>query len=231
MSHGTKSVVILDTVGCHKGNLCCRHWRQSWPLSTFNKGCVSTDYTYWIACHTQRWSLWYRHKVRVLTTCKLLVIDSVQLKQRVPNWQRRTQNGADHYSDVIMGAIAFSITSPTIVYSTVYSDADQRKHQSSASLAFVRGIHRWPLKSPHKWPVTLKMFPFDDVIMEYSISACCIAFRKNQSYVYGMWKYIVHGTDIFLWGETSLQWRHNWRDGVSNHQPHDCLLNRLFRRR
>ena len=64
-----------------------------------------------------------------------------------------------------MGAIASQITSLTIVYSTVYSDADQRKHQSSASLAFVRGIHRFPVNSPHQWPVTRKMFPFDDVIM------------------------------------------------------------------
>ena len=70
-----------------------------------------------------------------------------------------------HYDDVIMGAIASQITSLTIVYSTVYSDADQRKHQSSASLAFVRGIHRGPVNSPHKWPVTQKMLPFDDVIM------------------------------------------------------------------
>ena len=46
---------------------------------------------------------------------------------------------------------------------------DQRKHQSSASLAFVRGIHRRPVNSPHKGPVMRKMFPFDDVIMEYSI--------------------------------------------------------------
>ena len=72
-----------------------------------------------------------------------------------------------HYGDVIMGAIASQITSLTIVYSTVYSDADQRKHQSSASLAFVWGIHRGPVNSPHKWPVTRKMFPFDDVIMGY----------------------------------------------------------------
>ena len=57
------------------------------------------------------------------------------------------------------------ITSLTIVYSTVNSGADQRKHQSSASLAFVRGIHRWPVNSPHKGPVTRKMFPFDDVIV------------------------------------------------------------------
>ena len=73
----------------------------------------------------------------------------------------------EHYSDVIMGAIASQITSLTTVYSTVYSDADQRKHQISAPLAFVRGIHRGPMNSPHKWPVTRKMFPFDDVIMGY----------------------------------------------------------------
>ena len=62
-----------------------------------------------------------------------------------------------------MGAIAPQITSLTIVYSAVYSDADQRKHQSSAPLAFVRGIPRGSVNSPHKWPVTRKMF--DDVIM------------------------------------------------------------------
>ena len=64
-----------------------------------------------------------------------------------------------------MGAMASQITSLSIVYSTIYSAADQRKHQSSASLAFVRGIHRWPVNSPHKWPITRKMFPFDDVVM------------------------------------------------------------------
>ena len=64
-----------------------------------------------------------------------------------------------------MGAISSQITSLTVVYSTVYSDADQRKYQSSAPLAFVRGIHRGPVNSPHKWPVTRKMFRFDDVIM------------------------------------------------------------------
>ena len=70
-----------------------------------------------------------------------------------------------HYNDVIMSAMVSTITSLTIVYSTVYSGADQRKHQSSASLAFVRGIHRWPVNSPHKGSVTRKMFPFNDVIM------------------------------------------------------------------
>ena len=74
-------------------------------------------------------------------------------------------NEKNQYSDVIMGAMASQITSLTIVYSTVYSGADQRKHQSSASRAFLRGIYRWPVNSPHKWPVTRKKFPFDDVIM------------------------------------------------------------------
>ena len=71
-----------------------------------------------------------------------------------------------HYCDVIMGAMVSQITSPTIFYSTIHSGADQRKHQSSTSLAFERGINCWPVNSPHKWPVTRKMFPFDEVIME-----------------------------------------------------------------
>ena len=65
-----------------------------------------------------------------------------------------------------MGEMASQITSFLIVYSTVYSSADQRKHQSSASLVFVWGIHRGPVNSPHKWTVSRKMFPFDDVIMK-----------------------------------------------------------------
>ena len=68
-----------------------------------------------------------------------------------------------------MSVIASQITSLTIVYSIVYSDADQRKHQSSASLAFVRGINRGPVNSPHNLPVTGKIFPFDDVIMNIVI--------------------------------------------------------------
>ena len=55
-----------------------------------------------------------------------------------------------HYSDVIMGVRASQITSLATVYSAIYSGAAQRKHPSSASLAFVRGIHRWPVNFPHK---------------------------------------------------------------------------------
>ena len=75
-----------------------------------------------------------------------------------------------HYDYVIMGAIVCHITSLTLVYSTVYSGTDQSKHQSSASLAFVWGSHRGPVNSPHKWPVTRKMLPFDDIIMGNSMT-------------------------------------------------------------
>ena len=86
-----------------------------------------------------------------------------------------------YYSDIIMGAMASQITSLTIVYLTIHSDADQRKHQSSASLAFVWGFHRWPVNSPHKGPVTRKMFPFDDIIMWFVL--CCVLLWFGTSHL------------------------------------------------
>ena len=61
-----------------------------------------------------------------------------------------------------MDVMAYQITNLTSVYSTFFSGEDQRKHQSSESLAFVSP---GPVNSQHKWPVMRKMFPFDDVIM------------------------------------------------------------------
>ena len=82
-----------------------------------------------------------------------------------------------------MTMLPSQITSLTVVYSIVCSGVDQSKHQSSASLAFVQEIHRGPVNFPHKWPVTRKMFPFDDVIMKYLILS---------------WRYgcIYHGTEL-----------------------------------
>ena len=91
---------------------------------------------------------YYSKLLRCGTCCRVTVCNL----RHTLRWRH---NGRDNVSN----------TSLTIVYSTVYSDAHQRKHQSSASLAFVWGIHRRPVNSPHKWPVTRKMFPFDDVIM------------------------------------------------------------------
>ena len=65
-----------------------------------------------------------------------------------------------------MSVMASQIISLRIVYSTIYSVTDERKHQSSASLAFVMGVHQWPVNSPHQRPVTQNMFPIDDVVMQ-----------------------------------------------------------------
>ena len=94
------------------------------------------------------------------------------------------QTTPKHWNDVIMSATASQITSLTIVCSTVYSGADQRKHQGSASLAFVWGIHRWPVNSPHKGLVTQKMFPFDVVIM----SAVYLALSLDQWTMEDWWE-------------------------------------------
>ena len=91
-------------------------------------------------------------------------------------------NDEIHYCDVIMGTMASHITSLTIVYSAVYSGADQRKHQSFTSLAFVRGIHRGPVNSLHKWLVKREMFPSDDVIM---ITLLFFSFRMCDA----MWNF------------------------------------------
>ena len=73
------------------------------------------------------------------------------------------------FSDIMTSAMASQIISIWIVFSTGCSGTDHRKHQSSTSLALVRGIHWWPVDSPHKGPVTWKMFPFDDFLMFHSL--------------------------------------------------------------
>ena len=80
-------------------------------------------------------------------------------------WCCEHSSNNNHYSDVIMSAMTSQITSLKMVYSTVYSGADERKHQSSTSLAFVKEIPWWLLNSPNKGPVKRKMFPFEEVIM------------------------------------------------------------------
>ena len=103
-----------------------------------------------------------------------------------------------HYGDVIMRTIVSRITSLTIVYSTVFSGADQRKYQSSASLAFVRGIHRGPVNSPHKGPVTRKVFPFDYVIMHY----CMRDSISSQGWY--TWHHLKHW--YVYWSHITMKW-------------------------
>ena len=134
---------------------------------------------------------------------------------------------ATHYGDVIMGMMVSQIPSLIIVYSTVYSGADQRKHQSSASLPFVRRIHRGPVNSLQKWSVTRKMFPFDDVIVELRTqhnqlnlhkwkqirNKCRVATGENDVYVgykvsapFCLFFYINDSCDVYICSMTSWAW-------------------------
>ena len=88
--------------------------------------------------------------------------------QGEPPWLADTPQQQCHYNGVIMSVMASQITSFAIVCSIVYLGTDQEKHQSPASLAFVRGIHQWLVNSPHKVAVMRKIFPFDDVIIRDS---------------------------------------------------------------
>ena len=100
-----------------------------------------------------------------------------------------------HYCDVIMSTIGFRTTSLTIVYSTVYSGSDKKNHQSSASPAFVRRIHRWQVNSPYKGPVTQKMFPFDDVTS--SLRCFTKSFEKTPYWLKGIQlQYTLYKTSI-----------------------------------
>ena len=121
---------------------------------------------------------WSRHSTRRLSashtdiylmpaksTSPVFCFFTVSPDHKVLDSDKQNSQLRVHYNDRIMSAMASQITSLVIVYSSVYSGADQRKHQSSSWLAFVRGIHRSPVNSLHKGPVTRKMFPFDDVIM------------------------------------------------------------------
>ena len=105
-----------------------------------------------------------------------------------------------YYSDVIMSPMAYQIARVPIVCSIVCSAADQRKYQNSASLAFVRGIR------PHKGPVTRKLFPFDDVIMD------CFISHENVRNIWSLlWNSIVAHSlllnckwNIMLWESTNI---------------------------
>ena len=136
-------------------------------------------------CQKQLYMLYLNH-------CSMIII----IKRKIYLVDTPTEISAEaHYSDVIRGSIAFQITSLRIVYSIVYSGADQRKHQSFASLAFVRGIHRRQVNSPHKGPATRKMFPFDDVIM-LQLKLCAL-----PCYTYTQCRNIRHCyTLLFIFG-------------------------------
>ena len=78
-----------------------------------------------------------------------------------------------------MDTMTSQITRLTIVYLTVYSAQIKENIKAPRHWPFVPGIHRWQVNSPHKWPVTRKMFPFDDVIMLYAPLTQCGLFSAK----------------------------------------------------
>ena len=125
---------------------------------------------------------------------------SINLPKLVFSWSV----SFSHYNDVVMGKMASQIISLTIVYSPVYLSADLRKHQSSRLLAFVRGFHRGPVNSPHKGPVTRKMFPFDNVIMSELV--------PGKSYFHLVPKQIITTTlsENLTQERPSPRWKNAW---------------------
>ena len=109
-----------------------------------------------------------------------------------------------HYGDAIMGTISSQVTNLTIVYSIVNSDADQRKHQSSASLAFVREIHRGPVA---KWPLTSSRYcSFHSadrwyISTEYFVTSRKCVIKQCQRFVGGK---ICGHCDEYCWKSTPL---------------------------
>ena len=131
-----------------------------------------------------------------------------------------------HFTDVIRSTIGAQITSLTIVYSTVYSGADQRKCQSSASQAFV--FTRGPVNSVHKRPVTQKMFPFDDSVHKRPVTQKMFPFddvilHSNISFRIGPVHFplsSLHGVQFSCAINQPLL-AHHWR-------VHQCLLTSRF---
>ena len=130
-----------------------------------------------------------------------------------------------------MGAMSSQITYFSVVCSIICSGADKWKHQSSASLASVRGIHRWTMDSLHKGPVTRKMFIFDEVFMNqgaalsrhYHATATTVQSIVNISM--SNWTRFVQHTATP--GNTTVTWA-SW---FTNHRQLDRLFNHLFRLR
>ena len=113
-----------------------------------------------------------------------------------------------------MVAMASQITNLTIVYLIVYSGADQRKYKRSTSLAFVLGIRRWPVNSPHKWTVMRKMFSFDDIIAR-SEWLMRVLWGRFSADVTKEWdwetRWTANDCTAFSdWVAVRISWNHSW---------------------
>ena len=122
--------------------------------------------------------------------------------------------------------LAFQITSVTIVFLAICSSSDRGKHQRYASLAFVRGIHRWLVNSPHKWSVTRKMFLFDVIVSQLLI--ILLGGEKVERPVKGTQKLRKTEKNIFSWICTMPTQPHIiWVPGIFSEIAHRSLIGQL----
>ena len=147
---------LLSATKCAYSNTLYAHIREI----EFLQGNANMYWVYWVWHHNRLivWFVWMR------TFCLLpktngYIAFCFALSNHVICFMVGWLN--THYRDVVMSAMASLITGVSIVYWTLYSGVHQRKYQSSASLAFVRGIHRRPVNSPHKGSLMQKTFLFD----------------------------------------------------------------------
>ena len=153
-----------------------------------------------------RWLVIYHISLANLFVNQLIV--SVHNKA-INWWPSMHWTHLSHYSNAIMRVMASQITCVSIACFTVCSGTDQRKHQRSVTLAFVRGIHRWLVDSPHKKPVTEKMFLFDDVIMSVHFCEECQWCRKTSLEMSPRCQglFSIHGwTDLSHWENMLHSW-------------------------
>ena len=117
------------------------------------------------------------------------------------------------YGDVIMSAMTSQITGVSIVCLTACPGTDQRTHQTSASVAFLRGIHRWPVDSLRKGQVTRKIFPFDDVIIWFALGSMIDVVLINA-----LWRYIT----TYIWA--NIGWGNGLLSGGTKSLHEPCWL-------
>ena len=142
-------------------------------------------------------------------------------------------------SDVLMSAMAHQMTGASFFYSTVCSVAEHRKHQSFASLAFVRGMHQWLLNCPHKGSITRKMFPFDNVIMSVLYfptlwSLTRMRDKVNMSVIYftnDLWTHNPKPLKTYLAVnyKTTIQSALSFAHGTTGNLWPDCILRIMIR--
>ena len=144
----------------------------------------------------------------------------------IPDPNQVIDKVARQYNDVIMSAMASQITDVSFVCLTVCSGADQRRHQSSASLTFLRGIHRWTVDSPHK------ASNVENVFIWWRHHGRLWRHQATMSFNMHVFPRKIAAIFVFGWNtkRKSILWGHCWTKSfkVSCPFPHDFIPSHRF---